>query len=99
MMIWPRTNADLWRATICGALGWLFLPLMASAGEPLRAIDIAGLPTDAAFTPTFQFVENVDPGLAPEDVIASAGSLDFKLADSKPPNSLPGRAMYGFALR
>lgn len=85
MMIWPRTNAYLWRATICGALGWLFLPLMASAGEPLRAIDIAGLPTDAAFTPTFQFVENIDPARTPEDVIASAGTLDFKLADSKPP--------------
>lgn len=85
MMICLRIKSGLWAATVCAALGWLLLPLAAFAGEPLRAMDIAGLPTDAAFTPTFHFAEDIDPARAPEDVIASAGTLDFKPASSRIP--------------
>ena len=68
-------KSGLWRPAIWALLGWMLLPLLASAGEPLRAVDLAGLPTDGAFTPLMELASGVDPSLTPEEVIASADDL------------------------
>lgn len=81
--MWRSIKSGVWRPAICALLGWLMLPLLASAGEPLRSVDLAGLPTDASFTPALQFASGVDPSLPPEDVIASAEKFEFAPAGRK----------------
>lgn len=100
MMICLTRKSDFWRAAACAALGWLLLPIMAAAGEPPRSIDIAGLPTDAAFTPALQFAAGIDPEIAPEDIIRSASTLDFKPAARKTPqfSAADGDVWLRFAL-
>lgn len=78
-------KSSCWRAGVWAVLSWMLLPLLASASEPLRSINLASLPADAAFTPAFEIVSGIDPALAPEDVIASADSLGFTPAGKKTP--------------
>ncbi|PKP82141.1 MAG: hypothetical protein CVT79_07580 [Alphaproteobacteria bacterium HGW-Alphaproteobacteria-18] len=83
------------------ALTWMLLPLMASADEPLRSIDIAGMPADAAFTPLLHLAHGIDPALSPEDVIDAADAIGFKPAGSRTPQfaSNQGDVWLRFALK
>lgn len=87
--MWLSIKSGLWRPAVWAVACWLFIPLLASAGEPLRAIDLAGLPKDANFTPALQLVSGMDPATAPEDIIASADTVGFKSAGRKTPQFSP----------
>ncbi|MFN4183946.1 MAG: diguanylate cyclase [Hyphomonas sp.] len=101
MMICVDIKSGCWPAALLVALTWMLLPLTASAGEPLRSINLAGLSTDAAFTPHLQLAHGIDPTLPAEEVIASAEEIGFTPAGSRTPQfaSTQGDVWLRFALK